>query len=58
MSQVVDEAYRREVKDYGERLVTNADNSALEELDAILKGIDQVRAARMRIRPVTAVNAA
>lgn len=58
VSQVIDEAYRREVKAYGERLVANADNSALEELDAILKGIDQVRAARMRIRPMNAVNAA
>lgn len=55
---MIDEAYRREVKAYGERLVANADNSALEELDAILKGIDQVRAARMRIRPMNAVNAA
>ena len=58
VSQVIDEAYRSEFKAYGERLVANADNSALEELDAILKGIDQVRAARMRIRPMNAVNAA
>ncbi|MDV2424531.1 hypothetical protein RAE13_08940 [Corynebacterium curieae] len=58
VSQVVDEAYRREVKDYGERLVANADSSPLVELDAALKGIDHIRAIRMRIRPMNAVNAA
>lgn len=58
VSQLIDEAYRREVTDYGERLIANATTSPIAELDAILKGIDHVRAARMRIRPVTAANAA
>lgn len=57
VSQVIDEAYRREAKDYKDRISQHI-NSPLEELDAALKGIDQVRAARMRIRPVSAVNAA
>lgn len=57
VSQVIDEAYRREAKDYKDRISQHI-NSPLEELDAALKGIDQVRLARMRIRPMNAVNAA
>ncbi|WP_237799551.1 hypothetical protein [Corynebacterium accolens] len=57
ISQAICEAYRREVKDYLDRAYQHI-NSPLEELDAALKGIDQVRTARMRIRPMNAVNAA
>ena len=57
VSQVIDEAYRREAKDYIDRVYQHI-NSPLEELDAALKGIEQVRAARMRTLPLNAVNAA
>lgn len=57
VSQLIYEAYLRVAKDFLDRGYQHL-YGPQEELDAALKGIDQVRAARMRCRPVTAVNAA
>lgn len=57
VSQLIYEAYLRVVKDFLDRGYQNL-YAPEGELDAALKGIEQVRAARMRTLPLNAVNAA